>query len=56
MVDGFRILIWNRIKKTLAIDLSGAGKGLSGGDSGGDITNVQYQPTWNCYNEFPLYN
>jgi hypothetical protein len=22
----------------------------------GDLTNVQYKPIWNCYNESPLYN
>jgi hypothetical protein len=25
-------------------------------DSGGDLTNVQYKPVWNCHNEYPLYN
>jgi hypothetical protein len=32
------------------------GIGLRGRDSRGDLTNVQYKPTWNCHNESPLYN
>jgi hypothetical protein len=27
-----------------------------GRDSGGDLTNVQYKPIWNCHKESPLYN
>jgi hypothetical protein len=40
MVDGLHIFIQNRIKKPLAIALSGAGRGLRGRDDGGDLTNV----------------
>jgi hypothetical protein len=25
-------------------------------DSGGDLTNVQYKPIWDCHDECPLYN
>jgi hypothetical protein len=39
MVDGLRILLRNRTKKSLAIVLSGVGMGVEG-DSGGDLTNV----------------
>jgi hypothetical protein len=58
MVDGFHILIQNRTKKPLAIVLSGAGRELRGRElrglnSGGDLTNVQYKPVWNCHNESP---
>jgi hypothetical protein len=42
--------------KPLAIASSGVGKGLRGRDNGGDLTNVQYKPIWNCDNESPLYN
>jgi hypothetical protein len=30
--------------------------GLRGRDGGGDLTNVQYKPIWNCHYESPLYN
>jgi hypothetical protein len=56
VVDGLHIPIWNRTKKCLAISLSGAGRGLSGRDGEGDLTNVQYKSTWNYHNESPLYN
>jgi hypothetical protein len=38
MVDG---LVLNRTKKHLAIALNGTGRGLSGRDKGGDLTNVR---------------
>jgi hypothetical protein len=56
MVNGLHILIRNKTKKPLAIALSGVGRRLRGRDSGGDRTNVQYKPIWNCHNESPLYN
>jgi hypothetical protein len=56
MVDGLHIPIWNRTKKPLAITLSGMGRGLRGGDDGGDATNVQYEPNQNCHYEISLYN
>jgi hypothetical protein len=56
MVDGFHILIWNRIKKPLENALSGAGRGYNGRDSGGNLTNVQCKTLWNCHNECPLQN
>jgi hypothetical protein len=43
-------------RNLLTIALSGARRGLRGRDSGGDLTNVQYKPIWNCHNESPLYN
>jgi hypothetical protein len=43
-------------KKPLAIALSAAGRGLRRRDGGGDLTNVQCKPIWNCHNESPLYN
>jgi hypothetical protein len=46
----------HEIKKSLAIAVSGAGKGLRGRDGGGNLTNVQCKPIWNCHNESPLYN
>jgi hypothetical protein len=49
MVDGLHILIWNKTKKPLAITLSGSGRGITGRDNGGDLTNVQYKPNWNCH-------
>jgi hypothetical protein len=54
MVDGLHIR--NRTKKPLAIALSGAGRGPRGRDIGGDLTNVQYKPIWDCHNESLLYN
>jgi hypothetical protein len=42
-------------KKLLAIALRRWGGGR-GRDSGGDLTNIQYKPIWNCHNECPLYN
>jgi hypothetical protein len=36
--------------------LSEAGRMLRGRDGGGDLTNVQCEPMWNCHNEFPLHN
>jgi hypothetical protein len=49
----FYIHIQNGIKKPLAIALSEAGRGLSGGDSRGNLTNVQCKPIWNYHNESP---
>jgi hypothetical protein len=32
-------------------------EGVEGGrKDGGDLTNVQYKPNWNCHYEFPQYN
>jgi hypothetical protein len=53
MVDGLYIPMWNRTEKPLAITLSGAGRGLSRRDDGGDVTNVEYKSNWNCHYEFP---
>jgi hypothetical protein len=53
VVDGLPTLIGNRTKKPLAIALSGVGRGTRRRDSGGDLTNVQYKPIWNCHNESP---
>jgi hypothetical protein len=53
MVDGLQILVGNRTKKPVAITLSGAGRGR---DGRGYLINVQYEPIWNCDNEYPLYN
>jgi hypothetical protein len=53
MVDGLHI---PRTKKPLAIALSGEGRGLRGRNDGGDLTNVQYKPNWNCHYESPPYN
>jgi hypothetical protein len=36
--------------------LSGAGRGLMDRDNGGDVTNIQYKPNWNCHYESPLYD
>jgi hypothetical protein len=52
MVDGFHIHIQTRMMKPLAIALNGTGMGLGGGeDGGGNVTNVQHKPVWNCHNE-----
>jgi hypothetical protein len=53
-IDGLHILMWNRIKKSLAIAFSGMRRGSR--SSGSDLTNVQYKPIWNYHNESPLYN
>jgi hypothetical protein len=42
--------------ESLAIAIGGAGKGLRGREGGGDLTNVQCKPNWNCHNESPLYD
>jgi hypothetical protein len=52
MADELHICTWNRTKKPLAIAWSGAGWG--GDTVGGDLTNVQYKPIWNCHNESSL--
>jgi hypothetical protein len=31
-------------------------EGVGGRDDGGDLTNVQCKPNWNCHNESPLFN
>jgi hypothetical protein len=49
MVDRFHIPIWNRIKKPLAIALSGVEKGLRERDDGGNVNNVQYKSNQNCH-------
>jgi hypothetical protein len=53
VVDGPHTLIRNRTKKPLAIALSGVGRALMGRDIGGNVTNVQYKPNWNCRYESP---
>jgi hypothetical protein len=50
------IYLHETIKKSLGIALSGVGRGWRGRDDGGDLTNAQYKPIWNCHNESPLYN
>jgi hypothetical protein len=40
MVGGLHALIQKTKKKSLAIALSGAGRGLKGRDNGVDLTNV----------------
>jgi hypothetical protein len=45
---------YKSLKKEInAIALSGVRRGLRGRDSGGDLTNVQYIPIWNCHNQSP---
>jgi hypothetical protein len=53
MVDGLHIPIWNIRKKPLVIASSGAGRGLRRRDDEGNVTNVQYNPNWNCHYESP---
>jgi hypothetical protein len=55
MVNGLYILRWNKTMKPLAIALSGQ-EGVEGKDCGGDLTNIQCKPIWNCHNESSLYN
>jgi hypothetical protein len=55
-MDGLQTLIWTRTKKPISIAVSGAGSELRGRDGGGDLTNVQHKPIWNCHNESCLYN
>jgi hypothetical protein len=55
MGDGLHILVQRRTKKPLAVVLSGVARESRGRDSGGDLTNVQYKPTWNYHNESSLY-
>jgi hypothetical protein len=55
MVDGLHKPIWNRAKKPLVIALI-SGRGLMGRDDGGNVTNIQYKPSWNCHYESPPYN
>jgi hypothetical protein len=45
------IPIWNKIKKPLAIALSGARRGLRRKDNGGDLINAQYKPKQNWHHE-----
>jgi hypothetical protein len=52
MVDGCHKPIWNRIKKPLAIALSG----VRGRDDEGNVNKAQYKPNQNCHYESPLYN
>jgi hypothetical protein len=40
--------------RTLAIALSGVGKGLRGRDDGGNVNNVQHKSNWNCHYDPPL--
>jgi hypothetical protein len=56
MVDRFHIPIWNRIKKPLAIALSGEGRGLGGRDDGSNVNNVQYKSKQNGHYESPFCN
>jgi hypothetical protein len=51
--DRVRSTYTTRAKKPLAIALSGAGRRSRGRDDGGDLTNVQHKPVWNCHNESP---
>jgi hypothetical protein len=44
-----------RMMKSLAIALSGVGRGSRRGDRGGDLINVQYKTIQNCHNESSLY-
>jgi hypothetical protein len=43
MVEGLHINIQNRTIKSFAIALSGAGRRLKKGNSGSNLTNVQYK-------------
>jgi hypothetical protein len=43
-------------KEASCISLSAAGKGLRRKGGGGDLANLQYNPTWNCHNISLLYN
>jgi hypothetical protein len=54
MVDGLHILVWNGTKRPLAIALSGVGRRWRGRDDGDNVTNVQYNPNWNCHYDSPL--
>jgi hypothetical protein len=56
MVDGLHILFQNRAVKLLAIGLSGVGREFRKREDGGDLTNVQYKPICNCYNESHYHN
>jgi hypothetical protein len=44
--------------KPLAIALCGVGRGgpREERDCGGDLTNIQCEPIWNCHNESSLHN
>jgi hypothetical protein len=53
---GWTSYTYNKTSKLLAIDLSGAGRGLTGTDSADDLTSLQYKPIWNCHSESHLYN
>jgi hypothetical protein len=57
MVDGLHKHIQNRMKKPLAIALSGVEKCLRGcvwgGDGGKELTNVQCKALQNCHNLSP---
>jgi hypothetical protein len=43
-----------RTKKPLAIALSEVGRELMGRNGGSDLTKEQYNPVWNCHNEYIL--
>jgi hypothetical protein len=51
MLNGLRILVWNRTKKTLAIALVEWEKGLRRAENGGDLTNIKHKPNQNCNSE-----
>jgi hypothetical protein len=53
MVDRLLTPTWSRTKKTLAIALSGVGKGK---DDWGNVNNVQYNSNWHCHCESPIYD
>jgi hypothetical protein len=52
-LNWLHIHIQNKTMKPLAIALSGAGRGLQGGDGKGDLTNVHCKAIRNCQNECP---
>jgi hypothetical protein len=53
MIDGLHIPIWNRTRESLAIALSGVGRGLGTGNHEGNVINVQHKSNQNCYYETP---
>jgi hypothetical protein len=56
MVDGLHIPICNRTKKPLATALNVVERELKQRDNGGNVTNVQYKPNYNCHYKSPLHN
>jgi hypothetical protein len=53
MVDGLHIPIMKQDNESSCHCFKWGEKGSEGERLWGNLTNVQYKPVWNCYNESP---